>query len=199
MKRLIALLLPSLFCMLLLAGCAQKPAPVLPEADYPMEFLFSSGSGAWGTRLTLNEDGSFQGQFSDANLGESGKDYPNGTIYLCSFTGRFSIEEKLDVHSYPLTLEEVTSDRPTGEDRIEDGILYVVAGPYGLYNDNLDGQMSRDFVLYTPSAPVFGLDEELLSWWPGRYEIDPPETLNCYALWNVEAGTAFFTDLQITD
>lgn len=195
-KLLIALLgLSLLFC----AGCTQTAAPTLPEAEYPLDMLFSSGAGAWGTRLTLNADGSFEGQFSDANWGETGKDYPKGTVYLCTFTGRFSPQEKLDIHSYPLTLEEVTPDCPTGEERIEDGVLYVCAGPYGLYNDSIDGKMSRDFVLYTPTAPIFGLDEELLSWWPGRYEENPPETLSCWALWNVEAGTAFFTDLQISN
>lgn len=197
-RKLIALLMTAALC-LLTAGCTQKPTPSLPQADYPMEFLFSSGAGAWGTRLKLNEDGSFEGQFTDSNMGETGKGYPNGTVYRCSFTGRFSPSERLDIHSYPLTLEEVTPDHPAGEEEIKDGILYVNAGPYGLYNDNIDGKMSRSFVLYTPSAPVFGLDENLLSWWPGRYESDPPETLNCYALWNVEAGTAFFTDLQITN
>ncbi len=196
-KRFVVLLLAAALC--LLAACTQNPAPSLPQAEYPMEFLFSSGSGAWGTRLTLNTDGSFDGFFSDSNMGETGKDYPNGTVYLCSFTGRFSLSEKLDIHSYPLTLEEVTPNRPAGEDWINNGILHVSSGPYGLYNDNIDGTMSRSFVLYTPDTPISGLDEELLSWWPGRYEQTPPETLNCYALYNVEAGTAFFTDLPITN
>jgi len=196
-KKLFALLL-GLF-LLFCAGCAPKPVPGLPPADYPLEFLFSSGAGAWGTRLTLNADGSFEGQFSDSNMGETGKDYPNGTVYLCSFTGHFSLSEKLDIHSYPLTLEEVTPDRPAGEEWIDNGILHVSSGPYGLYNDYTDGKMSRNFMLYAPTAPVFGLDESLLSWWPGRFEENPPETLNCWALWNVEAGTAFFTALQITN
>jgi len=90
-------------------------------------------------------------------------------------------------------LEEVTPDRPGDEEWIEDGILYVYAGPYGLYNDSIDGQMSRSFVLYTPDTPNAGLDETLLSWWPSRFEESPPKTLNCYALWNADAGTAFFT------
>lgn len=192
-KKVAALLLAALLC--LSAACVQKPAPALPEADYPMEFVFSSGSGAWRTILTLNEDGSFEGRFSDANMGETGKDHPKGTVYLCSFTGRFSLSEKLDIHSYPLTLEEVTIDPTDSEEWIEDGILYVAAGPYGLYNDYMDGGISRNFMLYTPTAPVFGLDEELLSWWPGRFENSPPETLNCYALWNVDAGIGFFTGL----
>ena len=196
-KKLLAL---TLILCLLCAGCTPKvvSTPSLP-GEYPMGFLFSSGAGAWGTRLTLNADGSFEGQFSDSNMGETGKDYPNGTVYLCSFTGRFSLSEKLDIHSYPLTLEEVTPDRPASEEWIDNGILHVSSGPYGLYNDNVDGEMSRSFVLYTPSTPILGLDEELLSWWPGRFEENPPETLNCWALWNVEAGTAFFTALQITN
>jgi len=196
-KKLLAALLS--LSLLLCVGCVQTAAPALPEAEYPMDFLFSSGAGAWGTRLTLNADGSFEGRFSDSNMGETGKDHPHGTVYLCSFTGQFTVSEKLDIHSYPLTLENVTTDQPSAEEWIEDGILYVNAGPYGLYNDNTDGSMSRSFVLYTPSAPVLGLDEELLSWWPGRYEENPPETLSCYALWNVDGGTAFFTDLQIPD
>lgn len=195
MKRIVTLFLAALLFLVLPAGCTRQAAPTLPETDYPMGFLFSSGAGAWGTRLVLNADGSFEGQFSDSNMGETGKDYPNGTVYLCSFTGRFSVSERLDVHSYPLTLEELTFNRPAGEEWIEDGILYVTAGPYGLYNDTTDGEMSRSFILYAPTAPVFGLDESLLSWWPGRYEENPPETLNCWALWNVDGGTAFFTDM----
>lgn len=201
MKKKLPALLLSL-CLLFLAGCSQTvvSTPTLP-GEYPMNFLFSSGAGAWGTRLYLNADGSFQGQFSDTNMGETGEGYPNGTVYLCSFTGRFSLHEKLDAYSYPLTLEEVSPDLPIGEEQIKAGILYVNAGPYGLYNDNIegDGAMSRSFVLYTPDTPVSGLDEELLSWWPGRYEQTPPETLNCYALYNVEAGIGFFTDLPIAN
>lgn len=190
-KKVTALLLATVLC--LSAACVQTPAPALPEADYPMELIFSSGAGAWRTILALNEDGSFEGQFSDSNMGEAGKDHPKGTVYLCSFAGRFSLSERLDVHSYALTLEEVTLDRPAGEEWVEDGILYVSSGPYGLYNDYTDGKMSRSFVLYTPDTPIFGLNEELLSWWPGRFEENPPQTLNCYALWNVDAGIAFFT------
>lgn len=196
MKRSISLLLAAVLC-LLTAACG--PQPALPKTDYPMEFVFSSGSGAWRTILTLQADGTFTGKYSDSNMGETGDGYPNGTVYLCSFAGRFSMSERLDVHSYSLTLEDVTSDLPANEEWIDDGILYVSAGPYGLYNDNVDGAMSRSFVLYAPTAPVFGLDEDLLSWWPGRFEETPPETLSCWALWNVEAGTAFFTDPQIAN
>lgn len=195
-KRFSALLAAVLLC--LLAGCTPKSAPLPENESYPMEFTFSSGAGAWRTLLTLYSNGSFTGKYSDANMGETGKDHPNGTVYHCSFSGQFAMGEPLDIHSFPMTLTEVTAD-PAPKEEIVDGVLYVAAGPYGLYNDNIDGQMSRSFVLYTPDTPTEGLDEALLSWWPGRYEEAPPEILSCYALYNVEAGTAFFTDLQITD
>lgn len=196
MKKWLVLLLAAALCLLPTA-CGQQPAP--PQADYPLELIFSSGAGAWRTTLTLNADGTFTGQYSDSNMGETGEGYPNGTVYLCSFSGRFSMSEALDVHSYPMTLEEVTIDAPDHEEWIEDGILYVASGPYGLYNDYTDGAMSRTFMLYAPTAPISGLDEELLSWWPGRYEPAAPEVLSCWALWNVDAGTAFFTDLQLAN
>ena len=192
MKRMFSLLLAALLC-LSLSACAKPSASSLPEAEYPLELLFSSGAGAWGTRLRLNADGTFEGTFSDANMGETGKGYPNGTVYLCSFTGRFSPGKPLDAHSCSLTLEEVTPDRPAGEEWIEEGVLYVAAGPYGLFNDYTDGSMSRSFVLFAPDTPTSGLDEDFLSWWPGRYEPSPPDTLSCWGLWNTEAGTGFFT------
>ena len=191
-KRLFALLLAALLC--LSAGCAPGPTPLPENEAFPMELVFSSGAGAWRTHLTLYSNGSFTGEYSDANMGETGKDYPNGTVYHCTFSGRFTMGEPTDSHSTPMTLSEVTAD-PAPKEQITDGVLYVAVGPYGLYNHE-DGSMSRSFMLYAPTTPVSGLDESLLSWWPGRYEQNPPETLSCWALWNTEAGTAFFTDPQ---
>ena len=185
-EKLIALVLG--LSLLLCAGCTQPAAPALP-GEYPMSFLFSSGAGAWGTRLILNADGSFSGLYHDSDMGDDGPGYPNGTAYMCSFTGSFLAPEQLDAHSYRLNLGSVTPERPAGEEWIENGIRYFSAGPHGLYGGS-------EFILYTPDTPIAGLGEEMLSWWWGRFEADPPETLNCYALWNVETGVAFFTNLQ---
>ena len=59
-------------------------------------FGFYSGVGAWETMLEVAPDGSFKGQFNDANMGEDGEGYKNGTIYECAFTGKFSAAEKVD-------------------------------------------------------------------------------------------------------
>lgn len=187
-KRLIALLFGLALLLPLWAGCTQRSAPSLP-GEYPMDLLFYSGAGAWGTRLTLNADGSFSGLYHDADMGDMGPGYPNGTAYTCSFTGTFLAPEPLDAHSCRLHLLPPTLARPGGEEWIEDGIRYFSAGPHGL-----DG--GTEFILYTPDTPVAGLNEDFLSWWPGRFEPKPPETLNCYGIWNVATGTGFFTGLQ---
>ena len=181
-KRFAALLLAAALC--LLVGCTKAPA--LPEADYPLELTFSSGAGAWRSTLNLNADGTFEGFYSDSNMGETGEGYPNGTVYTASFTGSFLPPEQVDEHSYRLQLDSLTLSRPAGEEWIKEGILYVAAGAFGLE----DG---HDFVFYTPDTPVSELDEDMLMWWPGSFITNPPETLSCYALWNVETDAVFFT------
>lgn len=195
-KRLSALLIAALLC--LSAGCTPRSTPLPENENFPMELVFSSGAGAWGTHLALHSNGSFSGEFHDSNMGETGKDYPNGTVYYCRFSGQFTMGEPTDNLSTPMTLTEVTAE-PAPKEKITDGVLYVSAGPYGLYNDHEDGSMSRSFVLYAPDTPTRDLGESLLSWWPGRYEQTPPETLSCWALWNTEAGTAFFTEFSPAD
>lgn len=191
MKRTGRALLTALLCLLFTAGCTQPTVPVfnpslpLPEADYPLDLLFSSGAGAWGTRLTLHADGSFSGLYHDSDMGDGGPGYPNGTAYTCSFAGSFLTSEPLDEFSYRLYLSPPTLSRPAGEEWVENGIRYFSTGPHGLED-------SLVFVLYTPGTPVEGLDEEFLSWWPGRFADDPPKALDCYALWNVETGAGFF-------
>ena len=187
-KTTVALLLSLslLFC----GGCTQPAAPSLP-GEYPMDFLLSSGAGAWGTRLILNADGSFSGQYHDSDMGDDGPDYPNGTVYLCSFSGRFEVQPTDDSSVTPLLLTEVTWEEEPGTQEIKDGFLYVYTGPHGFYNGE---ELSPDFVLYPPTTPVSAVSDSLLSWWPLRFAENPPESLSCWALWNPEADAAFFTD-----
>ena len=87
-----------LFCTALLTGCGSKSEVSLQD-DFPMDPEFSSGVGGWGTSLTLERGGTFSGQFHDSDMGAIGEDYPNGTVYLCHFSGRFSVSEKVDEYS----------------------------------------------------------------------------------------------------
>ena len=176
-----------LLCTALLTGCGQKDKAALPE-DFPIDFVFSSGVGAWATSMTLERDGAFSGEYYDADMGVYDEDYPNGTVYICDFSGRFSDIEKVDEYSYSMTLSELNCDDEGGEEWIEDGICYVPAAPYGME----DGET---FVLYLPDTPTDGLNEDFLSWWPGCYAPEgAPETLEAYGLLNAKMGYGFFSD-----
>ena len=78
----------------------------------------------------MNADGSFSGQYHDSDKRDDGPDYPNGTVYLCSFSGRFEVQPPDDSSVTPLLLTEVTWEEEPGSQEIKDGFLYVYTGPH---------------------------------------------------------------------
>ena len=69
---------------------------------------------------------------------------------------------------------------------IEDEIRFIGSYPYGL-------EAGGDYILYSPDTPVEGLNEELISWWPGRFSLDgAPETLESWCIYSLEGGYGFF-------
>lgn len=155
--------------------------------DYPMDFYFSSGAGGWGTSLVLNSDGSFTGEFHDSNMGETGPNYPNGTVYVCDFDGKFGNVQKINDYTYKMTLQDIRTDKAVDTQWIEDDILYVASEPYGL-------DTGVDFIFYTPDAKTDSLSEDFLSWWPYRFEEgDMRDRLSCYGIYNLDGESGFFT------
>lgn len=203
LKRLIAFGLAALMCLGLCACGEKTPAassasvsasqPVgtilLPE-EMPPYFTFASGVGAWGTELSLAPDGSFTGLFSDSDMGDTGEDYPNGTVYHCSFSGQFKDIRQENEYTYSMNLSELVLEEE--EDRIridkEAGIRYISSIPYGV------SRPGSAYRLYLPTAPVSELSEDFLSWWPLRYdqEEENRKVLTCWGLLNVEEGLGFF-------
>lgn len=159
----------------------------LPEGAFPLQMNFSSGAGGWGTDITLKEDGSFTGKYSDSEMGSTGEGY-DATVYICEFNGKFEVMEQINGYSYSLQLVEINAERETDTEWIEDRVKYISSTPYGL-------EEGKEFILYTPETPVSGLSKELLSWWPHRFtsEDERPEKLSCYGLHNVEKDYGFFS------
>lgn len=172
-------------------------APVmlqLPLPEDPVEFSFLSGAGAWSTVIILNRDGTFTGWFHDSEMGDVGEGYPHGSVYTCTFSGRFENIEMVNGYSYKMTLADLQTEKVVGEEWIENEIRYVAAEPHGL-TDPVTNQLSTEFIFYLPDTPVDQVPEELLIWWPYRYdqESDPKNTLSCYGIRNVAAEFGFFT------
>ena len=165
----------------------------LPVED-GTEFYFSSGAGAWYTSLILNEDGSFTGSYHDSEMGDVGEGYPHGSVYTSEFSGRFTNIEKINSYSYRMTLEYVETEKPAGEEWIEEERRYVASEPYGIAG-------GEEFILYLPETPAVAVEGPFLTWWPQRYgQIDdfgnftgdPDTILSCYGIYNVTGGFGFF-------
>ena len=158
-------------------------------AALPSAFSFLSGVGGWSSDLTLRDDGSFTGTYHDSDMGDAGEGYPNGTIYVCSFSGRFGQVRRVDDYTYSMQLLELTSDAAPAEEWIEDGVRYVDAAPYGL-ND------AREILVYLPGAWMRALPYDFVSWvsMPNAWGVDErPVLLPFWGLYNVEGKQGWFS------
>lgn len=162
-------------------------------AQMPDTFYFLSGAGAWQTQLYLAKDGSFTGIYSDAEAGATDpQKWPNGTIYICEFSGSFTQPQKIDDYTYSVHVQSLEYAEPdTVTDK--DGYHYITSEPYGL--DNVD-----EVLIYLPGYPVSELPEEVFSWIRSSGEefwnIDYPKTLPFYALNNVNEQMGFTSKTQ---
>lgn len=170
------------------SSSAENDVQTLPIDSDGIEMSFLSGAGGWSSELKLFPDGTFSGSYHDSELGSVGDEYPNGTVYVCAFRGKFSGIKKINDYSYSMDLDEIFLEKNVDEEWIEDGVRYVASGPYGIADGN-------EFVFYLPEAPVSEMNEDFLSWWPFRYDHSetPFETLSCYGLRNLATNDGFFS------
>ncbi|MDD6615025.1 MAG: DUF1311 domain-containing protein [Lachnospiraceae bacterium] len=153
--------------------CGAQMNAVLAEEAFSyenvsdLEFYFSSGAGAWWTELQIHEDGTFEGHYQDADMGDSGDDYPNGTVYICDFSGQFSELVKVNEYIYSTSIQEMALEKETDTTEIIDGIRYISSEPYGLYG-------AERILFYLAGAPLEELPEEYRSW-VGYYDYEVME------------------------
>ena len=153
------------------------------------EFGFASGVGGWSSELTFANDGIFMGSFHDSDMGDTGDGYPNGTIYVSDFSGRFEVANIINDHSVTLRLVESGTSEPNGNEWIDDQIRYVASDPYGIAGGD-------EFILYFPGTPISELTDEGRQWYQmprALSDEDLPQTLPCYGLYNVNEANAFFS------
>lgn len=150
------------------------------------EFFFGSGAGAWCTLLYIDEDGSFEGNYHDTDMGDDGEGYPAGVVYYCDFQGEFTKPEKVNDYTYKFKLKDISFANTPGKEEIKEEQKFIYTDAYGL-----DG--AEDFYIYLPGAPVSELPEEFLDWvhiaWMGEEE--RPTELPFYGLYNVTPQYGF--------
>ena len=171
---------------------AEEPAVIFstPGIQYSdlegEEFWFGSGAGAWGTDLNIFADGTFIGYFHDSNMGESGPGYPDGTLYECRFSGKFSPLERVGEYEYTMRCETLKTEGTQGEEIIEDDLKIITYEPYGFLNADV-------FYIYAPGKEKSELPEEFVDWMMFRwlFEEEISGTLDFYGLYNVGGESGF--------
>ena len=153
MKKILSLIL-CLSLMLTAAAFAEAADDLF--ADFAgMEWCFSSGAGGWSTDLRIESDGTFTGEYHDSEMGDAADAYPGGTVYFCAFTGKLSLAEQLDDHTWKITVDKL--EKVPGEEAIDDGIRFLPAEPYGISEGDT-------MILYAPGTPVSVLSEDMQFW-----------------------------------
>lgn len=145
----------------------------------PDGWSHSSGVGAWSIELRINQNGSFYGYFYDADMGDSGEGYLNGTRYECLFYGQFTDIHPIALNVYSMTVSNSNMIGNPDSQFIYDDVRHILL--------NLSPDIGDIFYIYTPGAAKQSISEEHLSWLHGTIT-DP---ISSYALCNMEDGTAF--------
>ena len=150
-------------------------------------FTFASGAGGWSTTINIAADGSFTGQYNDTDMGDTGSGYPNGTRYVCQFSGQFALKAQVDDFEYTLTLVNLTQQGTPNDTTIEsDGYRYIVSTPYG-FDD------AQDFSLYRVGHPVDTLPPGFVDWMRQPMMLpDDATTLPFWGLYNITGDQGFF-------
>ncbi len=147
-------------------------------------FEFSSGAGAWSTELKIEADGSFTGSYHDSDMGTTGKDYPDGTVYLCDFSGKLAPAEKINDYTYKTRLEKLECKEKEGKEELADGMKFVYSTPYGLAE-------AEDIYIYIKGAPADKLPQEYRDW--VTFPLDGAKTLPFYGLYNEKEELGFYS------
>ena len=140
-----------------LAGAQAEGAEGLFDQLAGLSWSFSSGTGGWSTDIEIRADGSFTGTYHDAEMAESGDEYPEGTIYGCAFSGRMTLMEPVGEGVWRVRVDELALDEGQVDEAIEDGVRYVTTEPYGIREGD-------EMLLYQPGTPVSALSEEMQIW-----------------------------------
>ena len=183
MKKTLAWLTAILLLLTLTVASANETENVFAQLE-GIVWSFSSGAGAWSTDIRILPDGSFSGEFHDADMGDAEDAYPNGTVYLCSFAGTMSVIEQADANTWIIRVDTLKQANPPIPEEIEDGVRYVYSGAYGI----TEGDM---MLLYGPGTPVNGFTEDMM-FWAHLYDYEQaPSELETWFLYSGQNGAGF--------
>ena len=132
------------------------------------EYLFTSGVGAWETRMYLYPDGTFEGEYSDWDgIGGDGYD---ATVAYSSFRGQFTNPRKVNAYTFAFDLDydSIEYDDIPGTSEIAyyygSNVLMEYSKAVGF------DETEKTVYAYTPDAPIASLPDDFMSWIRPRKE-----------------------------
>ena len=171
-----------------LSSKTEEPPITYSYPESTIELEYTSGVGAWQTRLYFEPDGAFEGSFNDSDMGDISDGYPGGTHYCCSFKGKFDNITQINEYSYSMNLAYVENYREPGLEWIEDEIRFISTPPYGV-------DEGTEFILYLPNTPTEKLSEEIVSWIQPNYDLSAIDRIPFHIIYNVTTDDVFFSDV----
>ncbi len=112
------------------------------------EFIFMNQDCV--TKITVNKEGGFYGEYHGFAQEDSGNDYPNGTLYYSYFRGNFKPAVKIDENTYETEVSEIIYDEELGNEQISDGQRSVFCIAYGI----ADTEKIQFFLYGTPLSQL---------------------------------------------
>lgn len=132
------------------------------------DYLFTSGMGGWGTRMTLGPDGSFSGTFTDDDF-VRGDGYEMTQLHS-DFQGRFSNPRRINYYTYAFTLETLRYEREPGTSELT--TLYGSTPALVNYTTAYGLEGSTTVYAYTKDAYMYALPDAFLSWTKGLRDVE---------------------------
>ncbi len=164
----------------------QQPAGLTFTELSQRRFEFSSGAGGWSEEFTIEKDGFFKGLFHDADMGDTGEGYKEGTYYSSSYTGHFTDLIQIDDYTYEMRLADISYAETADTIEISNNMRYIYTESYCL------GGTDR-FKIYLPGTPVSEISAEIYSWLAAVNESEEELTMtviadekNGYGIFSVE-------------
>ncbi len=167
-------------------NCISAQAATKLPFNKKISMVYSSGAGGWGTVLKLSSNGKFTGTYSDNELGATGKNFPNGTCYICEFSGKFTNIKKVNSYTYSMDISNIKYKKKPGSTWIKNGVKYKASYASGL-------EEGGSFYFYTKKAPTKKLSEYFMDWYNGAKGSTPKKKLGCYGLHNRITQEGFFS------
>lgn len=140
------------------------------------DYCMSSGAGGWATNLTLEDDGTFSGVYSDTDYAyydeepETADDsspyylaWKNGcgaVEFYCAFNGRIGNIQKISEYEYTAEVTELHTEREPDETEVLDNYGKILR----YYTDAYGVAESGTLHFYLPGMPTEGLPEDFLRW-----------------------------------